>query len=126
VSEGGLCGELFVVSSLVRMTKRSQYLALGRSCSRFVTKSVVVLSSRYGQPASTFIGFTASKRVGKAVKRNRARRRLKELVRAYAPLLAGSSLSFVFIATKETFSVKFSKLDQDFLFAVSRCISRMS
>lgn len=47
-------------------------------------------------------GFTASRKVGNAVIRNRARRRLKEAVRLLLPELGVAGRDYVFIARRET------------------------
>ena len=47
-------------------------------------------------------GFTASRKVGNAVIRNRARRRLKEAVRLLLPELGKAGRDYVFIARRET------------------------
>jgi len=47
-------------------------------------------------------GFTASRKVGNAVIRNRARRRLKEAVRLLLPELGLPGRDYVFIARRET------------------------
>ena len=44
------------------------------------------------------IGFTATKRIGGAVTRNRAKRRLREAARLMAPLHARAGRDYVFIA----------------------------
>ncbi|WP_367178125.1 ribonuclease P protein component [Glycocaulis sp.] len=47
-------------------------------------------------------GFTASKKVGNAVRRNRARRRLKEAARLILPLHGAAGTDYVFIARAGT------------------------
>ncbi len=47
-------------------------------------------------------GFTASRKVGNAVVRNRARRRLKEAVRLLLPEFGKAGRDYVFIARRET------------------------
>ncbi|MGY6532144.1 ribonuclease P protein component [Glycocaulis sp.] len=47
-------------------------------------------------------GFTASKKVGNAVQRNRARRRLKEAARLILPLHGAAGTDYVFIARAGT------------------------
>jgi ribonuclease P protein component len=56
------------------------------------------------RPGSSDIGagFTASRKVGNAVIRNRARRRLKEAVRLLLPELGAPGRDYVFIARRET------------------------
>lgn len=47
-------------------------------------------------------GFTASKKVGNAIQRNRARRRLKEAARLILPLHGAAGTDYVFIARAGT------------------------
>lgn len=53
----------------------------------------------FGPPRA---GFTATKKLGGAVKRNRARRRLKEAVRLLLPLHGAPGADYVFIARART------------------------
>jgi ribonuclease P protein component len=58
-------------------------------------------------------GFTASKSLGDAVVRNRARRRLKEAVRLTAPLHALEGYDYVLIARVGTLQRRFAELSKD-------------
>jgi len=61
------------------------------------------------------IGFTATRRIGNAVTRNRARRRLCALVNQTAPTLKlFRPLDLVFIATSTTATASFLDLTHDF------------
>ena len=59
------------------------------------------------------VGFTATKKIGNAVVRNRAKRRLRELARALLPSLGTAGFDYVFIARQGTDSREFSGLVDD-------------
>ena len=59
------------------------------------------------------VGFTASKKVGNAVKRNRAKRRMRALFHACLPQLAAGS--YVLVAKAETVDIPYAVLEKTFL-----------
>ncbi|WP_309642791.1 ribonuclease P protein component [Phenylobacterium sp.] len=81
-----------------RLKKRADFLAAARapSCAR----GAVVLQARDRADQTTLIrvGFTATRKVGNAVIRNRAKRRLREAARALLPQLAKPGHDYVLIA----------------------------
>lgn len=85
-----------------RLRKRADFLAAAKapSCAR----GAVVVQARDradGQPLVR-AGFTATKRIGGSVVRNRAKRRLREAARALLPLHAAPGRDYVFIARAGT------------------------
>lgn len=66
------------------------------------------------------VGFTCSKKVGNAVARNRARRRLKAAVDQVFPHSARPGLDYVVIGRKETVTRPYSLLLQDLRTALKR------
>jgi ribonuclease P protein component len=58
-------------------------------------------------------GFTATKTIGGAVVRNRAKRRLKEAARALLPTLGRPGMDYVFIARRDTGTRAWSLLLDD-------------
>lgn len=66
------------------------------------------------QPATGFrVGFTASKKVGNSVARNRAKRRLRALAAEILPTMAEPGSDYVFIARPQTLKRPFDLLRQD-------------
>lgn len=57
-------------------------------------------------------GFTATKKIGNAVVRNRAKRRLRALFREYSSLLNDGS--YVFVAKTSLYESTYEKLKSDF------------
>ena len=64
------------------------------------------------------VGFTATKKLGNAVKRNRAKRRLRALFCEYSNLLKDGT--YIFVAKVGIFDASFEKLSNDFEKILSR------
>jgi ribonuclease P protein component len=81
-----------------RLKKRSEFLACAKAPS--CAKGAVVVQARpRGDARGTVrVGFTATKRIGGAVERNRAKRRMREAARLLLPDLARPGVDYVFIA----------------------------
>ena len=65
------------------------------------------------EPQDIGIGLTASKKVGSAVRRNRARRRLRALAREILPLAGTAGTDYVLIARAATASRTYMELTAD-------------
>jgi ribonuclease P protein component len=66
-------------------------------------KTLVVQARRRPQPRlAAGAGFTATKKVGGSVIRNRARRRLREAMRTVLPITGLAGVDYVFIARQDT------------------------
>lgn len=73
------------------------------------------------------IGFTASRKIGTAVKRNRARRRLKAAAQSVLPLYGLAGNDYVLVARRETLTRPFAGLLEDLksaLFAAHERLGR--
>lgn len=66
------------------------------------------------------VGFTASKKVGNAVVRNRCRRRLRAAVQAVVGTGAAPGFDLVVIARSDTVSRPFESLKQDLMAGLKR------
>lgn len=92
---------------------RKTFLEVSKNGSCFKTKGVFTICKKTNTN-DLLVGYTASKKIGNAVMRNFAKRRLRHLVREFYPEF-GDGFIFVFIATKGTVSFNFSRLKSDFL-----------
>lgn len=64
-------------------------------------------------------GFTVSKKVGKAVERNKVRRRMREISRTHLDYFQ-TGMDYIFVARKKAAQVEFSVLQKDMLQLVKR------
>lgn len=106
---------------LRRLVARSQFLAVAatrRKCARLGV--VLQIRARNDGDPAIGIGFTATKKVGNAVVRNRARRRLREAARAVLPRLGVAGSDYVAIARAETGATPFLQLIAAFEDAASQ------
>ncbi|MEO8650660.1 MAG: ribonuclease P protein component [Hyphomicrobiaceae bacterium] len=78
------------------------------------------LTSATGAGAGARFGFTATKKLGNAVIRNRIRRRLKEALRIVAPGRARDGCDYVLIAREAAASQPFAALERDLITALGR------
>ena len=101
---------------LTRILKRPEYLRVKRQGISVAESGLVIQaapvanSSSYLQPR---VGFTVSKRVGNAVKRNRARRRLKSIASDVLPKEGFQAWDYVFIGRLVTLDRPYDLLLED-------------
>jgi ribonuclease P protein component len=103
------------VTAIGRLKTRAEFLQV-RGGARFTAPSLVLQARRRaeddGDKVARF-GFTATKGLGGAVVRNRARRRLKEAVRLAGPAHAVEGYDYVLIARMGTVQRRFIELIKD-------------
>jgi ribonuclease P protein component len=103
-----------------RLTSRPQFLAAARGVSEARGAVVVQRLDRHDDDATVRIGFTATRKVGGAVVRNRAKRRLREAARAMVPLIGRPGSDYVFIARMGTAGRSWDRLLDDVKSALTR------
>jgi len=86
---------------------------------------VFVLSSGVGAPARPRLGISVPRRVGRAVARNRVRRRLREIFRRGRAVFGGRAASIVVNARPSAAKAPFRELSEDFTAAITRALSRL-
>ncbi len=109
--------ELFKIE---RLTSRPQFLAAAKGVSEARGAVVVQRLDRRDGVETVRLGFTATRKVGNAVIRNRAKRRLREAARAMAPLLAVPGSDYVLIARMGTANRPWDRLLDDVKSALTR------
>lgn len=107
-----------------RVRRRSEFtrvfdLAL-RASGRYFT--VLIAPNTSG---TTRLGIVASKKLGDAVRRNRAKRLIREVFRQDNPLPSGQSVDLVVIPRRELFDASYSSLQSDFRAVVKRVAARL-
>lgn len=103
------------IEKLGRLRKRAEFLFVaerGDAKGRYAARPGIVVQMRKNPERDDGInvGFTATKRTGNAVVRNRCKRRLRECARIHLPRLGRAGHDYVFIARAETASMEWSQL----------------
>jgi ribonuclease P protein component len=105
------------VTAIGRLKTRDEFLR-ARDGTRFAAPTLVLQAIRREEAAEAErevarFGFTATKSLGGAVVRNRARRRLKEAARLLAPKHATPGYDYVLIARAGTVQRPFAEITRD-------------
>lgn len=106
---------------LDRLKRRREFLIVASQGRKWAAAGLI-LQARPHQPAESEavsapealrVGFTVSRKVGNAVARNRARRRLKAAAEAVMPTQARAAYDYVLIGRQQTMTRPFPALLQD-------------
>ena len=103
-----------------RLKSRPQFLAAAKGVSEARGAVVVQRLDRRDDDPTVRLGFTATRKIGGAVVRNRAKRRLREAARVLAPQLARPGSDYVFIARMGTVDRPWDRLLDDVKSALTR------
>lgn len=98
--------------TVVRLTRRPQFLFV-RSGQSERMKSMVVQARRRKEGTHIGEGFTATRKIGNAVARNRAKRRLRAAAATLLPRFGLAGVDYVFIARQQTGQIGWSRLLDD-------------
>ena len=121
-------------AALDRLKKRSEFLAVAAANRRWTTPGLVLQAKPHthtahdSNPSGTNlvsdaavrVGFTATKKIGNAVKRNRARRRLRAAVDDVLRGSGASGADLVIVARQGTITRPYADLKSDLTAALKR------
>ena len=113
-----MAGERFPAQ--LRLRQRREFLAVQRLGTKHHTRNFLVFVRHEDQGCNTRLGVTVTKKVGNAVARNRAKRRLREVVSVVFPQGAVPGTDYVVIARRSAVTRPFDKLVADLEFALTR------
>jgi ribonuclease P protein component len=104
-----------MTARLIRLKTRGEFLRVAAGRVRAVRAGLILQAAeRPGEgEAGLRVGFTASRRVGNAVARNRAKRRLRAAAAAVLPLHGRAGTDYVLIARAETGARRYVELLAD-------------
>lgn len=115
------------MSMIPRLKKRSDFLRVAAFQRKVVMPTMIVQLAERSKVEKSGedlpllrVGYTSSRKVGNAVKRNRARRRLRAVVEAVCPRFKFSGEDIVLIARTSTVTAPFAALLRDFHQALNR------
>ncbi len=94
------------------LKKRKDFLLARDSGIKWVMPAFVIQLAN-NETEAVRVGYTASKKVGGAVQRNKAKRRMRELIRKEAFLSSQTGKDIVMIARHSILNYDFQKLSQD-------------
>ncbi len=107
--------------AVARLKRRRDYLRVAAARRKTATAGMVVQACPRGDDGDGVrVGFTASRKVGNAVRRNRARRRLKALADEILPRRGDPATDYVLIARRATVERGFGDLRGDLETALAR------
>jgi ribonuclease P protein component len=118
-------GSVFPPSRLAvgRLKRRSEFLRVAAVRRKWAAPGLILQAAKAEAPGSastTRVGFTCSKKIGNAVERNRAKRRLRAAAAQILPDLARPGFDLVVIGRRETLLRPFGLLLQDLRTALQR------
>jgi ribonuclease P protein component len=120
---------------VVRLKRRGDFLRVAGARTKWVTPGFILQAApnpaARGTPANADaatlpaprLGFTVSRKVGKAVIRNRARRRLRAAADEVFPAVARPGWDYVLIGRRDTKDLDFARLLADMHTALDRLAS---
>ncbi|HEX6979855.1 MAG TPA: ribonuclease P protein component [Alphaproteobacteria bacterium] len=111
-------------TAIGRLKRRAEFLQVAASRRKYVTPGLVLQAMPRPDDGQPRVGFTATRKLGGAVVRNRARRRLRAAAQAILPVAAAPGYDYVLIARAGTITRPWTLLLEDLRKAIEALTSR--
>ncbi|MBS0272140.1 MAG: ribonuclease P protein component [Proteobacteria bacterium] len=108
-----------------RLRKRSDFVTVAKAGERYVTPAFIIQAYKRAIDGPFRTGITASRKVGKAVERNRAKRRLRVLIRTTFPHTGHAGMDYVLIAREEALKRNFALMEKELVMALLKLHKRL-
>jgi ribonuclease P protein component len=111
-------------SKAQRVRRRAEFQQVFDTGVRVSSRFFTLLIARRPGPVAK-LGIVASRKLGDAVHRNRAKRLIREVFRLSQPLQGAAGVDLVVIPRRELFDAAFCDIEKDFRGAWRRAVSRL-
>jgi ribonuclease P protein component len=106
-----------------RVRRRAEFQQVFEAGNRVQGRFFIVLAAP-NQSDTVRLGIVASRKLGDAVRRNRAKRLIREVFRQTPPLPVRQGVDVVVIPRRELFDAAYSNIETDFRSVLKRAVSR--
>ena len=109
------------MSAFLKIKKRKDFVRAAKIGEKVITTSAILQAAQSlsAEPVAAKFGFTTSKKIGKAHIRNRARRRMRAVIREFAGE-ARDNTEYVLIGRHNTADCDFDILRRDIRYGINR------
>ena len=108
------------MAKILTFKKRKDFLRVASGFHIATHNMVLQAAHSLSVDSSIWVGYTATKKVGNAVCRNKSKRRLRAIVREILQDYALSGVDYIFIARNSTACCSFEELKQDTIYAIKK------
>jgi len=102
-----------LLAPVKRLIRRAEFLKVAEGRRKWVAPGLILQMAPQSPAGELRVGFTASRKVGNAVARNRARRRLRAASAELLPVHAAEGHDYVLIARSGTLTRRYQALLAD-------------
>jgi ribonuclease P protein component len=106
-----------------RFARRADFLRLAAQGRKIVKTGFVMQVLQNPAAPAPLVGFTATKKLGNAVIRNRTKRRLREAARLVLAAHPGAPVELVLVGRRETATMDFARLRHNLAQAVREALA---
>lgn len=108
------------MTKIFTFKKRKDFLRVAKG-DYVVTHNVIIQATpSLSATPDIMVGYTATKKIGNAVIRNRCKRRLRAVVFSILEKYALAHIDYVFVARQTTAECDFQELQRDMIYAIKR------